>query len=87
MVRKSNEKLGYMGMPEVDREMPELISQACSRVWPCARSLAASHPSSLTQALAWIKSDGIVVSNPELQTARKVCCAIYYEYAYQVPWC
>ena len=49
MVRKGNGKLAYVGMPEADREMPELISQAA----------------------AWIKSDGIVVDNPELVTARK----------------
>jgi len=50
VVRKGNGKLAYVGMPEADREMPELISQAA----------------------AWIKSDGIVVDNPELVTTRKV---------------
>jgi len=50
VVRKGNGKLAYVGMPEADREMPELISQAA----PC------------------IKSDGIIVDNPELVTTRKV---------------
>ena len=53
-------------------------------MWPFAR-LAASHPSSLPQAAAWIKSDGIVVDNPELVTARKVCRATYYEPTQQAP--
>ena len=71
MVRKGNGKLAYAGMPESDREMPELINQALAPVWPFAR-LAASPPPSLPQATAWIKSDGIVVDTPELVTARKV---------------
>ena len=78
VVRKDNRKLAYVVMPEADREMPELQPGARSRVWPFAR-LAAPHPSSLPQAAAWIKSDGIVVDNPELVTARKVCRATYYE--------
>jgi len=61
-VRKGNGKLAYAGMPEADREMPELINQAA----------------------AWIKSDGIVVDNPELVTARKVCHATYYEPTHRV---
>ena len=52
-------------------------------MWPFAR-LAASHPPSLPQATAWIKSDGIVVDNPELVTARKVCHATYYEPTHRV---
>ena len=38
-----------------------------------------SPPPSLPQATAWIKSDGIVVDNPELVITRKVCRATYYE--------
>ena len=41
-------------------------------------------PPSLPQAAAWIKSDGIVVDNPELMTARKVCRATYYEPTHRV---
>ena len=52
-------------------------------MWPFAR-LAASHPPSLPQATAWIKSDGIVVDNPELVTALKVCRATYYEPTHRV---
>ena len=83
-MRKGNGKLAYAGMPEADREMPELQPGARSRVWPFAR-LAASHPPSLPQATAWIKSDGIVVDNPELVITRKVCRATYYEPAQQAP--
>jgi len=83
VVRKDNRKLAYVVMPEADREMPELQPGARSRVWPFAR-LAAPHPSSLPQAAAWIKSDGIVVDNPELMTARKVCRATYYELTHRV---
>ena len=83
MVRKDNRKLAYVVMPEADREMPELQPGARSRVWPFAR-LAAPHPSSLPQAAAWITSDGIVVDNPELMTARKVCRATYYEPTHRV---
>jgi len=39
---------------------------------------------SFSQAAAWIKSDGIVVDNPELMTARKVCRATYYELTHRV---
>ena len=85
MVRKGNGKLAYAGMPEADREMPELINQALAPVCGHLHASLLLTPPSLPQATAWIKSDGIVVDNPELVTARKVCRATYYEPTQQAP--